>query len=185
MRRACEAASTLIQHRSYKAHFFFYISLSIPNTTKITPQRHLHPAPIRFSGWLTNLKRLHRHDIVAQEGTICPWWRCRFSGLQLHGKTTGTSTLPICWWTPPDTLHSLTAFSCSLLERHGHTDVMRHKSRQHGKCGCIRTCAWVRMACSSGHGGGACRGGGVTEGFLRSDPVGLAVPVTFLAGAGA
>lgn len=43
----------------------------------------------------------------------------------------------------------------------------------------------MRMACGSGHGGGACRGGGVTQGVLRSDPVGLAVPVTFLAGAGA
>lgn len=41
------------------------------------------------------------------------------------------------------------------------------------------------MACSSGHGGGAWRGGGITEGVLRSDPVGVAVPVTFLAGAAA
>lgn len=51
-----------------------------------------------------------------------------------------------------------------------------------GKRGCIRTCARVRMACSGGHGAGTWRAGGVTVGVLRSDPVGVAIPVTFLAG---
>lgn len=41
------------------------------------------------------------------------------------------------------------------------------------------------MACSGGHGGRAWRGGGTAEGVFRSDPVGVAVVVTFLAGAAA
>lgn len=41
------------------------------------------------------------------------------------------------------------------------------------------------MACSRGHGGGAWRGGHVAEGVLWPDPVGVAVPVTFPAGAAA
>lgn len=41
------------------------------------------------------------------------------------------------------------------------------------------------MACSTWHGGGAWRGRGIAEGVLRSDPVGVAVPFTFLARAAA
>lgn len=40
------------------------------------------------------------------------------------------------------------------------------------------------MACSR-HGGGAWRRGDIAEGVLRSDPVGMAVLVTFLAGGAA
>ena len=62
----------------------------------------------------------------------------------------------------------------------GQTDAAR---RREG--GCIRTCGWVRAACSGGRGGGARRGREVAEGVLRSDPVDPAAPVTFLAGAAA
>ena len=54
-----------------------------------------------------------------------------------------------------------------------------------GKRGCIRTCGQARMACSRGDGGGAWRGGDIIEGVFRFDPVGVAVPVTFLAGTAA
>ena len=83
-------------------------------------------------------------------------------------------------------LFSLECFLFSFFLLAGHTPIFEKSLRvqfqkstlenkyQFYLCGCGR----VRAACS----GGAWRGGGIAEDFLRSDPVGLAAPVTFPAG---
>lgn len=175
----------LIRQASYEA-------LPIPNTTRGTPQRHLHAAPGSFSGDSQPEKTSHR-DTAAQNGSSAHSVEADVAGSVAWTEDRSPHPACLLLWRvdspQPCALCQPSPQSAwgrqTWHERHRHTEVTRHELRLHGKRGRIRTCAWVRMACSSGHGGGACRGGAVTEGVLRSDPVGLAVPVTFLAGAGA